>query len=113
MKLGVIPVNFEDSLNVADLAKRVEDLGFESFWLPEHTVVPVNAKTAYPGSEHGGIPEFMPYMVEPFVGLSMAAAVTDRVLLGTCVSLVPEHNPLVLGKRMSGNKLLSGKDRRK
>ena len=107
MKLGVIPVNFEGSLNVADLARCVEDLGFESFWLPEHTVVPVNAKTAYPGSDHGGIPEFMPYMVEPFVGLSMAAAVTDRILLGTCVSLVPEHNPLVLGKRIASLDLLA------
>ncbi|MQF69186.1 LLM class F420-dependent oxidoreductase [SAR202 cluster bacterium AD-804-J14_MRT_500m] len=107
MKLGVVPVNFAGSLNVADLAKFVEDLGFESFWLPEHTVVPVNAKTAYPGSDQGGIPEFMAYMVEPFVGLSMAAAVTNRVLLGTCVSLVPEHNPLVLAKRIASLDLIS------
>ena len=108
MKLGIVAVNFTGSLDVAVLARRAEELGFESFWLPEHTVVPVNARTPYPGSVEGGIPGFMSYMVDPFVGLARAAAVTRRLRLGTCVSLVPEHNPLVLAKRIASLDLLSG-----
>jgi probable F420-dependent oxidoreductase len=101
MKIGVNVTNFDDSLDVATIAERVEGLGFDSFWLPEHIAVPVKARSRYYGSPDGSIPQFMSHMVDPFIGLARASAVTRRIRLGTSICLVPEHNPLLLAKRIS------------
>ena len=101
MKIGVNVTNFTESLDVAVVAKKLEELGFESLWLPEHIVIPVNTASAYYGSSDGAIPEYMTYMVDPFISLARASAVTKRIRLGTSICLITEHNPLLLAKRIS------------
>jgi probable F420-dependent oxidoreductase len=101
MKFGVNVTTFKPDLDVADIARRVEELGFESFWLPEHILYPMQPKSAYYGASDGKIPSIMEEFMDPYVGLARASAVTKRILLGTSISLVPEHNPLVLAKRIS------------
>ena len=56
MDIGVSTAISSDSVDVAVLAKKAESLGFESFWLPEHTIVPVHTNTKYAGTADGSIP---------------------------------------------------------
>ena len=55
--------------------------------------MPVNTTSLYDGIPDGSIPQFMSYIVDPFIGLARASAVTQRLKLGTGICLVPEHNP--------------------
>lgn len=89
------------SMDVAVVAQKAEALGFESLWLPEHTVMPVRVTTRYQGSADGAIPPSMSDMGDPFIGLARASAVTKTIKLGTGICLVPEHNPLVLAKTIA------------
>lgn len=83
---------------MAELAKRVEAAGFESFWMPEHPVMPVHTTSKYRGTPDGSVPPYMYNMVDPYMALSRASAVTSTIKLGTSISLIPERNPLILAK---------------
>ena len=108
MKVGVSTSINAESYDVAMLAKRAEELGFESFFVPEHTIMPVNISSRYHGSADGSIPESMAYMVDPLITLARASAATEKIMLGTGVLLVPEHNPVLLGKEVATLDYLSG-----
>jgi len=101
MDIGVSTAISSDSVDVAVLAKKAESLGFESFWLPEHTILPVHINTKYAGTADGSIPASMADMGDPLIGLARASAVTEKIKLGTAISLVPEHNPLIQAKQIA------------
>ena len=101
MKIGVSGVASSRHGDVGVLARKAESLGFESIWLPEHPVIPVNHSTKYRGSPDGSIPDSMSHQINPFIGLTLAAAATTTLKLGTGVCLVTEHNPLDLAKQIS------------
>src|SRR4029077_1611085 len=86
---------------LAALARHAEDRGFESFYLPEHIAL-------YPGASVGqmAFPPDLP-IADPLECLSFVAAVTERILLGTGVLLLPYHQPVVLAKRLATIDLLS------
>ncbi|HEX3409801.1 MAG TPA: LLM class F420-dependent oxidoreductase [Candidatus Binataceae bacterium] len=98
MKIGVLAFVASYTADPAALAQHCESLGFESFYLPEHPILPVKHKTRYPLSPDGEIPEPYAHMIDPFVGLTLAAAATRRIGLGTGICLVPERSPLILAK---------------
>jgi probable F420-dependent oxidoreductase len=83
------------------VARHADDLGFESFYTPEHVAL-------YPGASVYGrpFPADLP-IADPLECLSFVAAATERILLGTGVLLVPYHEPVVLAKRLSTIDLLS------
>ena len=108
MKIGVNTSINSESLDVALLAQKAEELGFESFFVPEHTIMPVNPETRYHGSADGSIPAGMAYMADPLISLARASAATQHIKLGTAVLLVPEHNPLLLAKEVATLDYLSG-----
>ena len=89
------------SADIAVLARKAEELGFESCWVPEHTIVPVRTDSKYPGTPDGSIPPSMDDMADPLIALAKASAVTSVIKLGTSVSLVPEHNPLLMAKQIA------------
>ena len=101
MNVGLFVFATDSSLDIAQLARRAEELGFDSFWVPEHSVMPVTTTTPYPGSSDGVIPEAYFRIVDPLVALGRASAVTERIKLGTCVCLVPEHQPVLLAKQVA------------
>lgn len=101
MDIGVAMVISTASMDVAVLAQKAESLGFESFWLPEHPVIPVNTTSRYGGTPDGSIPPFMVDMADPLISLARASAVTQNIKLGTSISLVPEHNPLDQAKQIA------------
>ena len=90
MNIGVSTFPTDYSIDIAVLARRAEELGFDSLWVPEHPVLPVNAKTSWPGSPDGVIPKEYADIVDPFVALGRASAVTTDLILGTAIVLVPE-----------------------
>ena len=101
MDIGVTARASSNSVDPAQLAKRAEELGFESFWLPEHPVLPVHTTSRYGGTPDGSIPPSMADIGDPLIALSMAAAATSAIKLGTAISLVPEHNPLMQAKQIA------------
>jgi len=104
MKVGILTY----AIDVATLAKQAEALGFDSFWVPEHTTTPVHIapmNTTYRlHLEPDGSPQPLyrsGKFVDPFIALARASAVTTTIKLGTGVCLVPEHNPLLLAKQVA------------
>ncbi|PYO03431.1 MAG: LLM class F420-dependent oxidoreductase [Candidatus Rokuibacteriota bacterium] len=95
-------------VDVAFMARKAEELGFESFWCAEHPFIPVRTTSRFPGSADGVIPESYSHFIDPFVALARASGVTTRVKLGTGIVLVPERNPLLLAKEISTLDLFSG-----
>ena len=89
------------SADIAVLARKAEELGFESCWVPEHTIVPVQTDSKYAGTPDGSFPPSMDDMADPLIALAKASAVTSAIKLGTSVSLVPEHNPLLMAKQIA------------
>jgi probable F420-dependent oxidoreductase len=101
MKIGVLGFVASYTVEPGVMAKQAEALGFESFYLPEHPIIPVTHKTPYPLSKDGKIPEPYANMIDPFVGLALAAAVTSKIGLGTGICLVPERDPIILAKEIA------------
>ena len=101
MKIGIFVYESAESLDTAVLAKRAEELGFESFWVPEHGIIPVKTTSPFPGSADGSLPDYYKRTVDPFVALARASAVTKTIKLGTGICLVPERNPLLLAKEVA------------
>ena len=99
MDLGVFSFNTEYTLPADELAKECEARGFESLWLPEHTHIPASRESQYPGG--GELPQEYARMSDPFIGLAAAAAVTTTLKLGTGISLVTEHDPIVQAKQVA------------
>jgi probable F420-dependent oxidoreductase len=108
MKIGVSTTISSDSEDVAAMAQKAEEVGFDSFWLPEHAIIPVHTDSRYGGTSDGSIPASMSDMGDPFIGLARASATTSKIMLGTAVCLVPEHNPLVQAKQIAALDFHSG-----
>ena len=88
-------------VDVGAMARKAEELGFESFWCAEHPFIPVHTTSRFPGSADGVIPEEYSHVVDPFVALARASGATTRIKLGTGIVLVPERHPLILAKEVS------------
>lgn len=88
----------DTTLPMAVVAPAVEAHGLDAIFIGEHTHTPVaTVHPAYPE----GLPEFYKRFMDPFVQLAVAAAVTERIRLGTGVILVAERNPLELAKSIA------------
>ena len=99
MKLGIFSFNTEYTMSAAELAVACEERGFESLWVPEHTHIPASRETPWPAG--GPLPKEYIHMSDPFSTLAAAAAVTEKILLGTGVSLIIEHEPLYQAKQVA------------
>ena len=100
MRIGVTCFLTDRDIAPADLARAAEERGFASLYLPEHTHLPVRADTP-PALVEGVRAEDYKRSLDPFVGLATAAAVTSTLRLGTGVSLVAQHDPIVLAKQVA------------
>jgi probable F420-dependent oxidoreductase len=103
---GVALFPTEYSVQPTRLALLAEERGFESLWFTEHTHIPASRQTPWPGG--GELPREYSHSYDPFVALSFAAAATERILIGTGVCLVIQHDPIVLAKTVASLDRLSG-----
>ncbi len=94
------------STQPAAVARAVEDRGFESIFLPEHTHIPADRKTPWPGGPD--LPKHDWHTHDPFVVMSAAPTVTERLKLATGICLVTEHEPIALAKTVASLDLISG-----
>ena len=107
MKLGVTMFTTDRAIAPVALARAVEDRGFHSLYLHEHTHIPISRRTPPPTGE-AVLAEEYKRTLDPFVALGAAAAVTSRLTLGTAVCLVAQHDPLVMAKEVATLDLISG-----
>jgi len=105
LKFGVVMFVTDYSMDVRDLAVAVEERGLESLFLPEHSHIPVDRASPWPGGPE--LPRHYLHSIDPFVGLSAAAAVTTNLLIGTGVCLVVQRDPIDLAKQVSTLDMLS------
>ena len=101
MEIGIFVLDTGSSMDPAALAKRAEELGFESFWVPEQVFMPRETTSWLPGATDGFMPEAFSRMADPFVTLARASALTTTIKLGTAIARVPERNPLLMAKEVA------------
>ena len=112
MKFGIATNITWYGAPVVDVATTAEALGFESLWMGEHIIIPV--QVAKPVRHGVLLPESYRHMPDPFIWLTAAAVSTNRLKLGLDICLLPQRNPLILAKeaasldRISGGRLVLG-----
>ncbi|HWK30360.1 MAG TPA: LLM class F420-dependent oxidoreductase [Solirubrobacter sp.] len=106
MNVGLALFLTGDGIHPATLAREAERRGFESLFVTEHTHIPKSPGMVF----RDGQPLHEKYRRthDPFVALSFAAAATERLIVGTSVCLVVEHDPIVLAKQVASLDVLSG-----
>src|SRR6476619_6114149 len=112
MEVGVFYFPTDYGINIAELAKALEDRGFGSLFVPEHSHIPLSRKSPFPGG--GELPKMYYDAMDPFVILSAAAAATKKLKVGTGVCLVIQRDTIQTAKlaasldQISGGRFLFG-----
>ena len=105
MQIGAVMFFTTDSMQPAPLARAMEERGFESLWVPEHTHIPSSLRSAYPAS--GGLVRAYYELMDPFLALNTAATVTSKLKVGTGIALITQRDPIVTAKMVSSIDQLS------
>jgi probable F420-dependent oxidoreductase len=106
MRVGVFYFPTDYGIDISELAKALEERGYESLFVCEHTHIPVSRRTPFPSG--GELPKRYAHTHDPFIALAFAAAATRTLRLGTGVCLVPQHDPIVTAKTVASLDQLSG-----
>jgi probable F420-dependent oxidoreductase len=106
VRYGVAIFLTDYSADPGTVARMVEERGFESLFLPEHTHIPTSRKTPYPAG--GELPKHYSHTLDPFVALAAAAAATERILLATGVCLIIQRDPIITAKEVASLDQISG-----
>jgi probable F420-dependent oxidoreductase len=106
---GVVLFTSDRGISPARAAQAAEQAGFDAFYVPEHTHIPVRREAPHPRTGSGELPDDR-YLrtLDPWVALSTAAAVTTTIRLGTAVALPVQHDPIALAKTIASLDHLSG-----
>ena len=105
MDFGAMMFSTDYSIRPDDLAKMLEDRGFESMWVPEHTHIPADRTSPWPGGPD--LPKDYWHTYDPFVALTAAASVTTDLKLGTGICLMIERDPITTAKEIASLDMLS------
>jgi probable F420-dependent oxidoreductase len=105
MKIGAVMFFTTESMQPAELGRALEQRGFESLWVPEHTHVPSSRLTPFIGG--GEMPRPYYQIYDPFLALNTAASATTTLKIGTGICLVTQRDPIVTAKMVSSIDQLS------
>lgn len=105
MRIGVLTFVTDEGIGPVQLAVGLEERGFESLFLAEHSHIPVAAQTPYPLG--GPIPPKYYRTLDPFVALTAAAVATEELVLGTGIALVSQRDPILTAKEVTSLDLIS------
>ena len=105
MDFGAMMFSTDYSIRPDDLAKMLEDRGFESMWVPEHTHIPADRTSPWPGGPD--LPKDYWHTYDPFVALTAAASVTTDLKLGTGICLMIERDPITTAKEIASLDMIS------
>lgn len=106
MKYGISTFVTDDGIAPVPLGRAIEDRGFDSVFLAEHTHIPASRGTPYPGG--GELPLKYYRTLDPFVTLTAMAMATERLLLGTGVTLLMERDTIITAKEVASLDHVSG-----
>jgi probable F420-dependent oxidoreductase len=106
MRFGLTAFCTDTSLSPAEVAAAAEAEGFDVVLFPDHTHVPVERRSPYPGG--GDLPEHYKRTYDPIVACSYAATATTTIRVGIGVCLVPAREPIALAKQLASIDVLSG-----
>jgi probable F420-dependent oxidoreductase len=98
MDFGIAMFVTDETVEPGELGLLVEQHGFDSLFVPEHTHIPLSRKTPHP---RGALEEYYKRTLDPFVALTAAAAATTTLRVATGVCLVPQHDPIVTAKTVA------------
>ena len=109
MRNGLVLFTSDRGITPAALGRAAEERGFDTFYVPEHTHIPVRRDAAHPGTGDETLPDDR-YLrtLDPWVSLATVAAVTERIGLSTAVALPVESDPITLAKSIATLDHLSG-----
>ncbi|WP_433891798.1 LLM class F420-dependent oxidoreductase [Streptomyces sp. CA-111067] len=105
MKFGIATFITDQSTRPAPLGRALEERGFDSLLIAEHSHIPAERSTPYPGG--GELPDIYYRTLDPFVALAAVAAATQRLLVGTGVALVAQRDPIHTAKEVASLDLIS------
>ncbi len=111
MKLGIaLPQlgNWATPENIITVSQKAEELVYNSVWVQERLLFPLNPKKPYPVTPDGSLPEGYKYVLDPIISLSYAAANTKNIRIGTSIINVAYHTPVVLAKQLATLDHISG-----
>ena len=106
MRIGGAMFFTDYSMSPTELARALEDRGFDSLWVPEHSHIPLTRKSPFPSG--GALPKKYYDVMDPFVVLGAAAAVTKTLLLGTGICLIAQRDPIQTAKQVASIDQVSG-----
>jgi probable F420-dependent oxidoreductase len=109
VKYGIVLFTSDRGITPAAAAAAAEQAGFDSFYVPEHTHIPIKRESPHPRTGDSSLPDDR-YMrtLDPWVALATAASVTTRIRLATAVALPVESDPITLAKTIASLDHLSG-----
>ncbi len=106
MRIGGAMFFTDYSMSPTELARALEERGFDSLWVPEHSHIPLTRKSPFPSG--GDLPKKYYDVMDPFVVLGAAAAVTKTLLLGTGICLIAQRDPIQTAKQVASIDQVSG-----
>lgn len=106
MKFGISTFVTDEGIAPGPLGRAIEERGFDSLFIAEHTHIPASRRTPYPRG--GELPQKYYRTLDPFITLTAAAATTERLLLGTGVALMIERDPITTAKEVASLDVVSG-----
>src|SRR5947199_8380413 len=106
MQIGAAMFFTDYSMAPTELGRALEERGFESLWAPEHSHIPASRKTPYPGG--GDLPKEYYDVMDPFVTLAAAAAVTKTLKVATGICLVQQRDVIQTAKLVASLDQVSG-----
>jgi probable F420-dependent oxidoreductase len=102
MDIGVMIFPTDQTVDPVELGRATEDLGFESLWFPEHSHIPTSRVSPWGGRKGApDLPDFYWRTNDQFIALGAVAAVTERIKLGTGITLVAQRDPIWTAKQVS------------
>lgn len=106
MHFGVTIFPSADAMPMTELGPALEERGFESLWVAEHTHIPASRRSPWPGGAE--LPQMYYETMDPFVALTAAATATTTLKVATGITLVPQHHPITLAKQVASIDQVSG-----
>jgi probable F420-dependent oxidoreductase len=106
VKLSISTFITDEGIEPGTLARAIEERGFDTLFIAEHTHIPLSRKSSHPSGQE--LPRKYYRTLDPFVALTAAAATTERLLLGTGVALMVERDPIITAKAVASLDLVTG-----
>ena len=106
MLIGAAIFATDYAIRPDELARDLEQRGYESLWLPEHTHIPARRRSPYPGG--GDLPKEYWHTHDPFLALTAAAIATKKLRVATGICLIIQRDPIITAKEVASLDMLSG-----